>query len=207
LALAITTFFMARIIREQVRLAREEFTATHRPWVSIKSMTAVSPLVIDEGGAHVTIQFILENVGGSPAVNVTVASEMGPNVGADFGVKEQRDLCQRERDGSPEIGPFGHTLFPDQTFTIDVPVYIPPETMDALRPEKGSRLKLFGPFIVGCVSYKFTFVEGYHQTGFILALRRRDPNSPAGRIFPVEDGEIPMADLILTPSYVGSFAD
>jgi hypothetical protein len=132
---------------------------------------------------------------------------MGPNVGADFGVKEQRDLCQRERDGSPEIGPFGHTLFPDQTFTIDVPVYIPPETMDAPRPEKGSRLKLFGPIIVGCVSYKFTFVEGYHQTGFILALRRRDPNSPAGRIFPVEDGEIPMADLILTPSYVGSFAD
>lgn len=190
-----------------MNLANREFEATHRPWISIKSMAPVSSFVIDDGGAHVAIEFVLENVGKSPAVNVTVSAEMRPVIGLGFGVKEQNDICERERSNPPEIGPFGHTLFPGQTFTIKVRMTIPPEDIDRLRTERGPRPKLFGPFIVGCVGYKFTFAEGHHQTGFISHLRRSDPESNSGRLFVAEDGHIPSLELILSPSYVGSFAD
>jgi hypothetical protein len=63
LALAITTFFMVRVIREQVRLAREEFLATHRPKIRVRMVT-VRPLIT---GQRIEVQYNVTNVGGSAA--------------------------------------------------------------------------------------------------------------------------------------------
>jgi hypothetical protein len=62
LALVFVTFLMTRAIREQVRLARDEFNATHRPHITIHTIEQSAEGASDRIGAHIAYV----NIGGAP---------------------------------------------------------------------------------------------------------------------------------------------
>ena len=57
-------------MQQQVSQSDRQFAISHRPWVGIKSLDKVSPLVFDMDGVHTKADFTVKNGGSSPAINV-----------------------------------------------------------------------------------------------------------------------------------------
>jgi len=167
-----------------------EMQADRRPWVSAPIPKITGPLQFTPGfGVEMWLTFHLKNTGHSPASRVRLSVEFVPR--ALPLLEEQRKICDRYKTTpDPTAGSFipEFTIFPGDT---DVPFnwWVVTDIADSSRPA-----------IVGCIVYEFTFGKGYHQTGIIYDLLRRDPNNPqGGGSIDLSGGPIQPGDLVLLP--------
>ncbi len=198
--------------RETLSHLRREFEAAHRPWIPASIQLASDWTWTPEGEGRVTLRFALRNIGGSPATNVDVRTEMFPlGWGFPDPAAAQKKLAKAEQTGP--IGPgegMGMTIFPG-----DAPRYLdismPMSAADLERHRQAFKEKFpeasiassFTAVIVGTIAYRFSGVK--HQTGFILELQRIDPAHPNAR-FALDhaQGNIPIGRLNLSDFWVGS---
>ena len=60
----------ADIMRGQLEVSRDEFTATQRPWISLDSKPSISSLYfLDDGNISFNVQFTVSNSGRTPAIH------------------------------------------------------------------------------------------------------------------------------------------
>lgn len=203
------THIAADAAKQSADVAEKTLVATNRPWISV-GISIGSDLTYDtQGDARVVINFVLKNVGNSPAANVQILSEI-PVVFGDAR-PFQKAISDREKLRPAGLGNLGVTLFPGETQTHARNLPISRVSIEEFRrnmiadngwPE--DMPMAFLPTLVGCVDYKFTFAEGHHQTGFILELRKRDVANPNLALnFDVQEGAIPAHRLWLTQGFVG----
>jgi len=181
-------------------VAQGTLIATQRPWVSVE-YKIISPLTYDaEGNAQITIGFILKNIGNSPARNMDLVAKIHLTLGD--GITEKEKLCHSIRQPPPQDRPeWGLVLFPQQPFPWAETLPISHKEIEDFNlsqqthhPGWPEDKLVWVAKIIGCVNYKFTFADGYHQTGFILDLQRPSPDGPnyppvmfkAGENVPIE---------------------
>jgi len=163
-----------RAATDQLNLARKQFEAMDRPWVSIKAV-AYGPLEFGKDYASLPIQLTATNVGQSAATYVTVNAEVfvgKHEAGAAKEAVERRDKLCRTVDSRL----FAKTLFPGDPYILNMGFSLPNEAI-----EKGRMLQtdmVFAIFLVGCVDYTLGGQATHHQTGFVYEVLSYDPEAP-----------------------------
>jgi hypothetical protein len=192
--------------RDSIKVAQKDFTATHRPWVSV-DLAVASDLTYDtQGDAHIAINFTLKNTGHSPAANVSVEAAMfTPSQTRHDAIAAQNEMCGNVRKQAPTRGRLGHTIFPGDVFAVQLILPIPRKDIEAAIGHS-EESKWFAPTLIGCVDYKFTFEDGHHQTGFYADLHKHAPNNPAN-MFNADEGSVPAAHIQLVHGFIGGYAD
>lgn len=193
---------------KQIILTRDDFNATHRPWVSVAVAIGPKGLYFDSSGANLHLTFRCKNTGKTPAVNVWVETQTFLESQDRRPLEEQRRACDHVRTRRDHPSAPGTTIFPGDTAHFNyVYSFI---GRDDLEQEASQHYGFISPVIVGCVDYRFTFGEpAHHQTGFIYYLHKIAPNGAHLAIRPA-DGDVPGTSLHLEQTFVASsgfFAD
>jgi len=146
---------------------------SNRPWINVEPQVG-SDLTYDaQGDARIVINFFLQNVGKFPAANVHVDAEFVLIFGDSR--PAQQAIADRNKARPAGLGSFGVTIFPGPPSVHSINLGISRKDIEAHHTDMLGRLGnpkdgipyQFLPALVGVVDYKFTFAEGYHQTGFI----------------------------------------
>jgi hypothetical protein len=191
-----------KILRDQAETAKSVYITDERPWVAVEPHV-ISDLTWDSNGdARVAVDFLSENTGKTPAINVEIHAEF-IILKLDDPRPYQKLLCDPIRSRSSQMpGNFGDILFPahPEHYPWNLPISHASaeefnkwmsETFKTRTPDK----LYFNPTLIGCVDYRFTFAEGHHQTGFIRNLLKD------GRFgFYIGEGPVPKERLSL-PRY------
>ncbi len=61
-------------MQQQLDQSDRQFSVAHRPWVEMKGLKTVSPLIFDLQGAHADVSFTVQNGGSSPASKTMLGS-------------------------------------------------------------------------------------------------------------------------------------
>jgi hypothetical protein len=120
----------------------------------------------------------------------------------------RKDIAQLK---STPPGPVGYTLFPDDTIVQPIVVSL---SKDELKRATEIVPAIY-PRILGAVSYRMSYDDESHQTGFIVEVRRNDTPRPItieknrwpAAIF-IDEGDVPATDVRLFRSSIdGGYAD
>lgn len=205
--LAIAAKTQAEAASHTAIMTERQLEMSERPWVSADA-EIISPFTFDIRGAHVSIQFILKNIGHSPAVGIWIETTffiLGQ--GHPNPVIEQKKVCDLIQQRSPDPRSLGYTLFPGDQISQNITVNL--NAVDIKKFEKDIHAPFIAPTVAGCVDYKFEFSQGHHQTGFVYDVMKIVPANPL--IFlgiNTEHGNIPRAELRLVRSFIGGgYAD
>lgn len=187
----------------------DAMVADQRPWVFIQKASIVSPLVYDNSGLNITLQWQIKNSGKTTAFNVSshafllIASDEDDISPRKFA----RELCDQDRsigntrrqifDINSSFGyilkPEGIIEEPSNTFSL--------ERKDVEAALSKAKVKgLVYPQIIGCVDYQFKSGGEHHQTGFVFFLMKK--GTPL-----ILAPNMSFSDVILVPSYIDDYAD
>lgn len=161
----------------------ESFEATERPWLSVKVAPAGDLYFVKGKQAALAIKVSIKNVGKSIAKDVQIDAKLSPSPPglpmALNAAQTEAELCNNPRPA--RIGWF--YLFPtdspaERTLDISaIPSAIAKQSVTSL----GVRRRTFvGLYVVGCVTYRFSFGAEVHQTRFAYQLIG-PPTTPLGR--------------------------
>jgi hypothetical protein len=211
----------AQAAKDSADIAKAAFLSSDRPWLKIVDASVSGPLTFDPTTREGRIEFKLaiKNVGRSPAVNVSMASEAVasittlPNMQPD---PMNLEVCKRLREPLFKW-PLGSIVFPDDTIIRGMSIPIPANeiaTYKSLLIEKGIKdpkmLVSISPLILGCVDYQLPVDGSHHQTGFAYHVNRRDTANPGGTDFTVDTSvQSTSADEVVLRDWFtgGSYAD
>lgn len=208
-----------KILQDQVAASRDQAKAAlssalaiqkqtetaERPWISVE----VKPdgLIFVNGQQPVlTLHVLVKNVGKSIAKHVQVDTEMLPlsptfPLAIDAGDK-QRSLC----DDSKLVEAYNTDLFPSDNWTMRyVNVSVPSKDVVAksfMPPEEKPR-GFVGLYIIGCVTYRFSFGEGVGQTLFAYNVVGTLPTTHDGKPILMPVADMPGVKLSLTGFELG----
>jgi hypothetical protein len=185
-----------RISEEALRVSRDTFIATQRPWLSVE-MTISGPLVFDSNGAQIDVGVQIKNHGHSPAMNARELVVLDPAVSGRKG----SDFCELLRKRSET--PFARVIFPGDTISeIHGARADNAEIKNALL-----RNGTIAPTITACVDYISRFDNVRHQTQVTASLLKalRTPDDVAS-INPSQ-GNVPKSDLHLENIFDAEKAD
>jgi hypothetical protein len=156
------------VMRGQVDLARSELELAQRPWLSVKPVGFISPLIFGEQGAVSALKIKVVNVGHSPAFHVWFDSEtITDKPGFDM-AGEQKRFCDARRAKPIGADGVGYSLFPNDDIGQVLGITILQADIDeALRMSPTVNSKAgFVAYVIGCVDYTFPFAAEHHQTAF-----------------------------------------
>lgn len=197
----------AETAEKQVVLARDDFTATHRPWIALTNAGITAPMTWDgAGNAHVSLVFVVKNLGHSPALRVSVMPKIYPLIGPG-NIREQQEVYKASVNSQNDPDPWGYALFPGQEMTQQVSVTIAAEDIAAMRSQAGFPMAFMLPTILGFIEYQFTFGEPKsHFTQFVYVIHRRQPE---GGLLAIDTkaGDIPVGEMQLVTWISGWHAD
>jgi hypothetical protein len=207
-----TLLYSARATKaaaDAVGVSERQIEASERPWVS-DDISLTSALKFDADGGRVSVKYVMENTGKTPANNVGVEAKIVPFSTMAIDEIERVTKAIRER-AVRKHSLVGHTLFPGKTFTVTTSTPIERTEMVAEAERMGfpGAANAITPAIVGCAVYRSPFSERYHQTGFIIHLYRRDPAAPnAGFTISTAAGtELTLDKIRVDRSFISGYAD
>ncbi len=167
-------------------------------------------------GANFTFNFILKNIGRSPATNVWVDPKVILSYPNDEGRPSKLDVPRILRDEIAEKkkrppSPLGFSIFPDETIVQPITTGVPNDEVD--RATK--LIKAIYPTVYGAIEYRMGLDNTVHHTGFIFEVQRDAsprPFTTKGKKWPTaiwtEEGDVPAADVRLSRSLIeGGYAD
>jgi hypothetical protein len=192
----------------QRKVSEDTFVAQTRPWLSFNS-TKLLEMIIDNTQVRVKVGFLLENVGASPALAVSVTPRLSIDPFEVFRPKNTR------RNPSLAINQSrGATIFNGKEWPYPVSFGISmaditkshQEWVDkiiALKPEPGvvESLRQSQPsphfWVIANVQYEFFGSDRVHQTSVQFMIWKRKPGGT-----PSEGESIPMTEGILDLTHI-----
>lgn len=186
LVLAGVGIWQGVLTRRAVNLTRDEFEATHRPWIKVEISTEDDLTWGADGQGNLAVNVKMTNIGNGPALYawpyMTICMVAGPDADPYKWQRTQAEVA-RQRVINPNMN-FGHTILPGDFATQTISVMIPKadiERAEALwRSVQKTGDACLMPSIVGCVTYRFAFSAVEHQTGFIRHVRQYGDADPSG---------------------------
>lgn len=153
-----------------------------RPWIAVTDVAVTAPITIDiSGRATTTFHAVAQNIGKTPAKEISISIELG-QLGGDY--PELKRLCTSTVPASDWLGKYGQVLFPGQTLwnrdnwttsTRLKPFSIvsgknPAEwTLAEKETSNLSQDELIYTIpqsVIGCVRYKSSTSDAAYYTGF-----------------------------------------
>jgi hypothetical protein len=186
---AVIYFFQLRSMQDSVELSRKALEVAERPWVSVEAVPSNDLAFVNGKQAVLGLKFSIKNVGKSIAKGVQIDVKMFPTsvglpVGLDAAAK-QRELCDHPQQHPVEQ----FDLFPvDQPAERVLSISVLPSAVEqaAAYPAGDKSRSFVGFYVVGCVSYRFSFGTEIHQTRF--AYHFLGP-FPEGKPLVLQDGK------------------
>jgi hypothetical protein len=189
---------------ESVAIAEKTLSVTQRPWINVH-VDIGGPLVYDINGANFTFNFILENIGNSPARNVWPEFKIvllnSGGIITEFDVREiQIEMIEYRK--KIEKSYFGHTMLPKEKIHQQITYTIKAADLPGIIQQGAIISPSISPMLVGATYYYSDFSPKPHQTGLIRGIIRNDvPQAESitkGRfqlpIF-IDEGDTPAGDL------------
>jgi len=174
---------------------------SQRPWISIDA-SIQSPLTFTtEGAAQVSVNFVIRNVGSTPAKGLSVEPELSiASRGDQDPVIQRSKICEENR--ARQAGSDG-TLFPKGELTKSVTFLA--DAWDIVK--ETNRTGSFSPVVIVCASYRSTFDDSArYTTGVIYFLRRIDAGHPGAYLRMKDRVEVPRELLMLEYDPIGAIA-
>ncbi|HEX4773254.1 MAG TPA: hypothetical protein VH351_20640 [Bryobacteraceae bacterium] len=186
LLVAIAAFWSAWIFQGQLAEMHKATEIQERPWLSVEAQPVNGLSWVNGQQPVLVLKFAIKNVGHSIAKSSQLDVKMFPtSVGMPVAVdaiQHQRELCDH-----PKISPMqAFDLFPvDQPAERQVDISAPTSTVaaQAVAVTSDKPRKFIGFYVVGCVTYRFSFGPNFHQNRFAYhllspALKSEDGNPP-----------------------------
>jgi hypothetical protein len=193
---------------KQISLAQQDFSATHRPWVSVQVLIGPRGIYFDVNGANLDLVFICKNTGSTPAIGVWVEVQPFLQRPGRQELEEQRRACDALRSRPYHPMAPGTTIFPGDTVPFNYTYsFIGKADLEMAMSEMHG---FIFPVVVGCVDYIFAFGErAHHQTGFIYHVHKVNPPAAGHLAISPADGDVGATNLRLTTALNGGgfFAD
>ena len=181
--------------------AARQLELSQRPWISIDT-SIESPLTFTaEGAAQVSVNFVIRNVGSTPAKGLSVQPKiLIASQGEQDPVMQRSKVCEENRTREAETD---GTLFPKVELTKSVTFLGDP--WDIVK--ESTRTGSFSPVVIVCASYRSTFDDSArYTTGVIYYLRRIDPSHPGLYLRMKDRVEVPRELLVLKYDPIGAIA-
>jgi hypothetical protein len=187
-----------RITDAQLSLAREEFTAEHRPWVKA-SVIPTGDLRFTDRLGTVDLTVIATNVGRGPAFRV-IAHPIQHLILPGFTGNQLREVLAAARQMHARTG-VGITLFRDDPTRFDAP-YTVTFADFRIRQVDGADVAFFPAEFFVSITYEFGNPREIHQTAFICRLW-----GPDTTFFPRTAEGVPLDQLRVELLALNSYAD
>jgi hypothetical protein len=200
----------------QIKLARDEFTATHRPWllVGVEVASGLDWSMAEGHNGLLHVNVTVENIRETPARLVRGTAFLHPGH-AEYGdpIDRQKALAVAFHTRTADADA-GITLFPRKTKALAIgPLMIDrqmtkrwSEWMKAFDvvPEVVIASRIPPAYIIGCVEYASTFGDSTFQSGFIRELTRIElPNTGTRIHIDPRKGPVTAMELQLRESILG----
>lgn len=201
-----------------MRETLSEMKRADRPWIAIEPKIT-GPLICDsEEGCQITLGFVLNNFGHSPAsdalANVVVLADEYPD--HTNLLTDQKELCNRiadseltQRPDFPGRPAIPRTVFPGENPTAQAFFAIDESEIKRTLAFMAPGPQFITPVLIGCLVYRSMELPERHETAFVFRLNRYKPAPPYGpfAIDPMHDKTIPAAQLRLADIPGGRYAD
>lgn len=185
---------------DQIRLARDDFNATHRPWIPITDAKLNFGLVWSKGNAIISISISCKNTGSSPARRVSLAAGIFPFLVNEDIPKEMATLQAGHRsDVARDL--IEHTLFPGMPDEV-LPraLVISESTLAALKDGFGEPATEMVPVIIGSIEYYFSFGDPVpHYTPFVFHVWMAETVGVAQKPIQLNGRNVSAKEMILVP--------
>lgn len=191
---------MWSITRDSIDIARDDFNATHRPWIPITKASLYIGLNWAQGNAITGVQITCKNTGNSPAQRVSLAVAIFPFLTNDDIPGELIKLQKAHHTSTPRAL-IEHTLFPG-TGELEFPrvLLISEAEIANLKDYVGNQAKEMIPVIVGSIEYYFSFGERTpHYTPFVFHLWLTDSVGVTRKAVQLDGKNVDARDMILVP--------
>jgi len=202
------------LINRQINLARDDFEATHRPWLNVQIAIGPRGLYFDVNGANLDLVAICKNATNSPAKDVgfhirpIFLGKYQPGAkGQERVLNAQATLCDEIRKQPYHPWADGRVVFPNDQFVENmIYSFCGAQELDRMSKEEVPVAGwLPSLVIVGCVDYRFPFGgSAHHQTGFAYSIQRLKPGHPGVFGFEYPSVDLPPAQLLLNPWHQGA---
>jgi hypothetical protein len=189
---------------ESNKLTSELFQSEQRAWISAAA-TLASGLTWEESGARLYIDVILDNVGKSPALDVSFEADTfmsgRENPEPEAGLSQ---FCEKivQRRSSPRAK--GVTVFPGKPTHVMYSLLVRRTDIDrniVIKPD------WFSPMIQGCVVYKTTGAPDMKYTGILYNILARHETDPfCAKLLRISNGDLQIDQFGIGPYAGGDIA-
>ncbi|QGM46979.1 hypothetical protein [Methylocystis heyeri] len=207
-----TSRIASEAAKKSADIASKTLAASNRPWIKVNT-NINGPLTYEKFAPYLSFEFVLENVGKSPAKSAYIYFEVRCQTLSDdkpfYPLRRIRELVESARKQSEY--PFGFTVFEGTPISQKIGTYV--VDIDVAKCIETD--SYINPVLMGTVVYKSEFDDVPHVTGFVFDIMRNPVPRPLtiaknrfpGAIFP-DEGDVPRADLRLHQNaFNGSYAD
>jgi hypothetical protein len=196
----IATISLYRAGEKQLGLARDEFDATHRPWIPITNVKINFGLKWAKGNAIVGLSVFCKNIGPSPAQRVSLNARIFPFLYNEAIPEEIAKLQASHAPSAATQQLTEQTLFPDAAQELATALVIPEAVIADLKDRFGDPATEMVPVIIGFIEYHFSFgVRSPHYTPFVYHLWRTDASGNARITFKLDASNVEADEMILVP--------
>ena len=164
----------ARLANVAIKLGRDEFEAEHRLWIAIRSVRISGPIVVNEAGFIIPVEFTLENTGTTPATEFLMYGE-ALSQRQDFSVEDILTRLINAYDSNKK-NPYLKRLQADVIFpkeAISHQAVFAVNNVDAKISGDNTKMVLFSPVIVGAFFYRSPFDKTNRYTTFVYTASAR----------------------------------
>jgi hypothetical protein len=186
---------------------KQQMEVANRPWLSAE-VQILSPLLFDKNGdGRMTVSYVIENSGHSPAMKVFDRIRFIPaglkrdqtEGGKSFDpILEIDRICAEIDEGARNPITTGYTMFPNKPSNRIQTLEL--HAQDIKEAISYMKIDQIVPMIVGCVDYGFSFEKGRHQSQFGFIVSQFDSATPMAEFGIPITGEIPISNLRLSSS-------
>jgi hypothetical protein len=195
-----------------INIAREEFEADQRPWISVKITPDEDLIILDDAKVLTGVELTFKNHGRTPAMGILFDVKM---IDCDRNeIVPEQDKMSARLQAIPERGRGnGFALFPGETLGVGRQLIMTLDDSSPLsdEPDLRASLKSFvNGFVVGCVDY-VSHIQGHGQTRFSYILAKSAPSNTiiagvGGKIMK-SDRAVPKDIIILKEMIIGNSAE
>ena len=180
----------AKAAQDSAKAIQQQTEIGARPWLEISEIALVGGITINmKGEAQSTAHIVTQNIGKTPARQVSLMVELGAE-GREH--QEVKRLCTMSFVSTEQMGKYGQVLFPTETLgkneNQNIVVNLKPLTLVERKPagtgySESLRLDKNGPppsqeeiifpmpsSVIGCIQYKSFTSEIPYYTGFTYRL-------------------------------------
>ena len=186
---------------EGVRVTERSAALAQRAWIQVAAKIA-GPLRVNGEGIRITLDLTMLNVGLTPALAVDwhVRAFLKTQKAHNAAV-EQRKLASGM--GAASSPAHGGLVFPSYGFVQRIDTGVAADEVSAVLAEHPD-YPLVRMCIVGAVSYRLSFKDEMHQTGFVYEVRiKDDAHELPGWQIDTAGGDIPADRVLLHTSHDG----